>query len=59
MARVAVMQVRVEGPDLQVNENPRAFDARNQEVNDSIDWSEIEEMISVMLPEGYYCKVEN
>ena len=52
MARIAHMSVRVMGPD-------DAPDDINQEVNDGLNWSQVEDSINDQLPDGYYCKVED
>lgn len=53
-------RLRVSGPNFFDGDlSPREFDKRNQEVYDGIDFSAIEEVVNTMLPEGYYCKIED
>lgn len=68
-ARIAVFKVRIMGPHwahyleegMNNSDAFAAMDKANQEVVDSLGetLSEMEEKISTLLPEGFYCKIED
>lgn len=60
-SRVAVYTLRIMGPEMELDESGEEFDRRNQQVVDEISpaISHAENVISDLLPEGYYAKIED
>lgn len=58
--RIGVMTVRLMGPPIGESETPEQFDVRNQDTVDR--WTavlnEAVSEVSDVLPEGFYCKVD-
>jgi len=47
------------GPSITEYDSGADFDEANEDALSNIDWETVEDDLNEMLPEGFYCKIED
>jgi hypothetical protein len=51
--------IRIFGPNEATYESEADWHEANDDALSNIDWDDVEDDINDLLPEGFYCKIEN